>query len=191
MESFEDFLANEDEENIVESEIDEENGIVDEYFALDTKYYKLISVQELVGPLSTSISISDLSNCIKQDLIQSVFDDLWSEVYPRFQSLILKISEDINPKEPNNNSLVVSDIGYISEVEKDSLDLHGAMTIKHIALQKRESSAKNRVDSLNLSSLAESNTYDLRPESARSFSSRPASAKPKNQSVKANWKRYL
>jgi hypothetical protein len=37
MESFEEFLACEDYENVFETQIDEENGIIDEYFALDTK----------------------------------------------------------------------------------------------------------------------------------------------------------
>jgi hypothetical protein len=101
------------------------------------------------------------------------------------------MSEDINPTESNIIPLVLSERGYISEAENDSFDLNGAMTIKHIALQKRESSAKHRVEILNVSSLAESNAYEIRPASARSLASRPASAKPKFQSGKSNWKRYL
>lgn len=32
-------------------------------------------------------------NPIKEDLIHSIFDDLWSEIYPKFNGIVTKLTE--------------------------------------------------------------------------------------------------
>ena len=34
-------------------------------------------------------------NPIKEDLIHSIFDDLWSEIYPKFQGIVSKLTDGL------------------------------------------------------------------------------------------------
>jgi hypothetical protein len=134
--SFQKFLKGKDPENI-EKSLDMEiqtHGYVEEFFAYDKRNTEDFGEKPI---------ISDYDH-IKQDLIHSIFDDIWSELSPKFQIIIEKAKQDSNSKiesmETYANSISFSDEnddGFESETEENNMHLLRAMTIKPISLRKR------------------------------------------------------
>lgn len=118
-------------DTIVTTEIS--HGLVDELFAFDC------SIMDPKRPISSKTDCF-FEQSVKQDLIQSIFDDLWSEIYPRFQHLIKKLAEDAS-KIAHVVPHSYSDLEICEEADHE-LDLLSAITIKPIPLQKREWSTK-------------------------------------------------
>ncbi|KAI8902766.1 hypothetical protein BC833DRAFT_572446 [Globomyces pollinis-pini] len=168
------------------------HGIVDEYFAFDA------ILPELTRPLSSESAAPDTSldslNA-KKDLIHTIFDDLWSEVYPKFHPIVTKLADDILQNKSQDMSSGSASPSCFEMVPDDEdnmgSDLLSAITIRHIPLQKRESSAKFKTDTLGGLNMFQSENLigatsrptsgrvlPQRPASARSTLSRPTSARP-------------
>lgn len=62
------------------------NGTIDEFLAFDSRDSKL--TQALLNGGSNYTQ-----NSIKEDLIHSIFDDLWAEVYLKFDTVVSKVSQ--------------------------------------------------------------------------------------------------
>ncbi|KAJ2999076.1 hypothetical protein HDV02_003606 [Globomyces sp. JEL0801] len=178
------------------------HGIVDEYFAFDA------ILPELTRPLSSESAAPDTSldslNA-KKDLIHTIFDDLWSEVYPKFHPIVTKLADGIilfdtkyqdilqnKSQDMSSGSASPSCFEMVPDDEDNmGSDLLSAITIRHIPLQKRESSAKFKTDTLGGLNMFQSENLigatsrptsgrvlPQRPASARSTLSRPTSARP-------------
>ncbi|KAJ3259185.1 High affinity cAMP-specific and IBMX-insensitive 3',5'-cyclic phosphodiesterase 9A [Boothiomyces macroporosus] len=168
------------------------DGSVDEFFAFDSK------VMDPKRPYSADSGNMVLES-MKKDLIHSIFDDLWSEVYPKFQVLIDQFANSIGKltpdivhsvsQTPDNSSQIIHP--YETPLEEDSEDdLLSAITIRPVPLQKRGSSSRVRseisgIQPLNggltvLESRPTSAKPLQRPASARSNLSRPTSARPQD-----------
>lgn len=135
-------------------------------------------------------------NSIKEDLLHSIFDDLWAEVYLKFEDVVTRVSTGIllnltiliafkdfpaSKLIQKSTSAVPSSVGDDEESEEEyEYDLLSAITIRPIPLQKRDQSAKSRV-LFEQSQSPEPFVYE-RPTSAKptlGFSGRrPVSAKP-------------
>ncbi|KAJ3322615.1 hypothetical protein HDV06_002829 [Boothiomyces sp. JEL0866] len=160
------------------------DGLVDEFFAFDSK------VMDPKRPYSAD-SGNMVHESMKKDLIHSIFDDLWSEVYPKFQILIEQFANNLAHSvshTPENSSQILHPYETNSEGEDSDDDLLSAITIRPIPLQKRGSSSRVRSEipgfqPLNgglaiLESRPTSAKPLQRPASARSNLSRPTSARP-------------
>ncbi|KAI8809770.1 hypothetical protein BJ742DRAFT_770908 [Cladochytrium replicatum] len=163
-------------------------GEVNEWFAYDanTPSNKDIRVVETQRRRKLN---TDPKDSIQQDILSNIFDDIWLEIIPVLEPIIECFLDDpamsrdavMDPKQRNHE---------LGDIESDALtlleteNLLSAMTIRQVALQKRDSSARIRTthDVAGFMHVLPSESSGLsfsRPTSARPRSAaRPTSARP-------------
>ncbi|KAJ8329402.1 hypothetical protein O5D80_002417 [Batrachochytrium dendrobatidis] len=180
----------------LQNELNQENRFThllgEEVFSTHGSAEEWLACHETSDITNHSESYQQLSEhpyaSVREDIVSSVFEELWAEIVPVFHDLVCKYAQSLHP----HNKISFSDqgVGMHEVCVEDTLpNLLSAITIRSVPLQKRDSSARSRLDSsvstfqaFNSDSQTASNRpvsawNVIRPTSARSCATRPTSAK--------------
>ncbi|KAJ3266332.1 hypothetical protein HDU77_001399 [Chytriomyces hyalinus] len=162
------------------------DGEVEEYFAHEKDGDELTGdpTNGRSSPRRKGLPPVTPNASIRQDIIDHLFDDMWSEIVPIFNPLLSNDDESLDTQRDQGAQDLTIFSNYFSDdddedneddeddqdSDESSENLLSAMTIKSLPLQRRESSARVKMSFESIAAL-ESLHGSSRPASARPVSS--------------------